>query len=384
MIVRKTRARRCHGFAGASAVLGLLLLGGCSSVPDWANPVEWYEGTADLFRDEDPELARARAEAKAKEGTGPGADQQFPNLATVPDRPRDVASPEGRRRVQEGLAADRESARYVSLSPGDNPPPVITPPPAPPGMASAGDETPRAPLARGETRPPPLPDPPGAASASGGTGSDDTLRRTYREALAQSAPTVTTAPAGMAGGTDATAPGPVRRNTMPVPAAPRGTVALSRPAPPGPPQAGTRDEVLAGLAQPAPAVAEPAPSRPPLASMSKRAATIYFANGSSRLSENDRKVLRSVVGMKKERGGRLRVVGHASSRTRDVDPMRHRLVNFRISMDRANAVARALVRMGVPASEVSVAARADNEPVYYEFMPAGEAGNRRAEIYLDY
>jgi flagellar motor protein MotB len=53
-------------------------------------------------------------------------------------------------------------------------------------------------------------------------------------------------------------------------------------------------------------------------------------------------------------------------------------------MDRANAVARALVRMGVPASEVSVAARADNEPVYYEFMPAGEAGNRRAEIYLDY
>jgi flagellar motor protein MotB len=27
-------------------------------------------------------------------------------------------------------------------------------------------------------------------------------------------------------------------------------------------------------------------------------------------------------------------------------------------------------------------ARADNQPVFHEFMPTGEAGNRRAEIYL--
>jgi len=31
-----------------------------------------------------------------------------------------------------------------------------------------------------------------------------------------------------------------------------------------------------------------------------------------------------------------------------------------------------------------VGAVADNEPVYYEVMPSGEAGNRRAEIYIDY
>jgi len=88
--------------------------------------------------------------------------------------------------------------------------------------------------------------------------------------------------------------------------------------------------------------------------------------------------------MKKEKGGTLRVVGHASSRTRDIDPLRHRLVNFRLSLARANSVARALIRRGIPAHEVQVQAMSDNAPVYYEFMPAGEAGNRRAEIYLDY
>ena len=88
--------------------------------------------------------------------------------------------------------------------------------------------------------------------------------------------------------------------------------------------------------------------------------------------------------MKKSRGGILRVVGHASSRTRDVDPLHHRLVNFRLSLARAQAVANALTRMGVPARDIVVEARADNEPLYYEFMPSGEAGNRRAEIYLDY
>jgi len=90
------------------------------------------------------------------------------------------------------------------------------------------------------------------------------------------------------------------------------------------------------------------------------------------------------VKLKNEKGGSLRVVGHASSRTRDVDPLRHRLVNFRLSLARANAVARALARRGVPASEVRVQAMSDNVPLYHEFMPSGEAGNRRAEIYLDY
>ena len=111
---------------------------------------------------------------------------------------------------------------------------------------------------------------------------------------------------------------------------------------------------------------------------------VLFGNNSSKLSAGDNKVLENIVKIKNERGGILRVVGHASSRTKDLDPLRHRLLNFRLSLARAQAVANSLVRLGVPAKDVVVEARADNEPVYYEFMPVGEAGNRRAEIYLDY
>ena len=111
---------------------------------------------------------------------------------------------------------------------------------------------------------------------------------------------------------------------------------------------------------------------------------VLFANNSSKLSSDDDNILANIAKVQKERGGVLRVVGHASSRTKDLDPLRHRLLNFRLSLARAQAVANGLVRLGVPAKDVVVEARADNEPVYYEFMPAGEAGNRRAEIYLDY
>ena len=64
--------------------------------------------------------------------------------------------------------------------------------------------------------------------------------------------------------------------------------------------------------------------------------------------------------------------------------MRHKLVNFRVSLNRANSVAAALMAKGLPADKLFVGAVSDNEPLYYEVMPSGDAGNQRAEIYLDY
>ena len=52
-------------------------------------------------------------------------------------------------------------------------------------------------------------------------------------------------------------------------------------------------------------------------------------------------------------------------------------------MDRANAVANELMRKGVSASDLVIEAVGDRAPEYYESMPAGEAGNRRAEIFLE-
>jgi len=57
-------------------------------------------------------------------------------------------------------------------------------------------------------------------------------------------------------------------------------------------------------------------------------------------------------------------------------------VNFNVSLNRANAVASELVRQGVPSEAVFVAAMSDSQPLYYEVMPAGDAGNQRVEIHF--
>ena len=49
---------------------------------------------------------------------------------------------------------------------------------------------------------------------------------------------------------------------------------------------------------------------------------------------------------------------------------------------RADAVAQELIHEGVPAAKVLIDAVGDSQPVYYESMPKGESGNRRAEIFV--
>ena len=76
------------------------------------------------------------------------------------------------------------------------------------------------------------------------------------------------------------------------------------------------------------------------------------------------------------------VIGFSSSWTGDVDPLKHQLMNFDISVRRANSVAVALMNYGIAAKDLYVGAKSDSEPIYLEVMPAGEAGNRRTEIYI--
>jgi len=121
----------------------------------------------------------------------------------------------------------------------------------------------------------------------------------------------------------------------------------------------------------------------PLVSSAVKVATIHFRNGSSVLTARDRQIIANALQLKKERGGRIHIIGHASSRTRSSDPIRHKMVNYKVSVDRADAVTRELIRLGVNKEELVVDAISDARPVYLEFMPTGEAGNRRAEIYLE-
>ena len=67
---------------------------------------------------------------------------------------------------------------------------------------------------------------------------------------------------------------------------------------------------------------------------------------------------------------------------RNLPPVKHKMANFQISAARADKVYGELVRLGVKKGNIVIAAVSDQEPLFYEFMPSGEAGNRRTEVYL--
>ena len=113
-------------------------------------------------------------------------------------------------------------------------------------------------------------------------------------------------------------------------------------------------------------------------------ATIQFENGSANLSGEDIRILKEVLNIHRQQGGIIRIVGHASSRTRDMAPQKHLKVNLAVSLSRADKVARQLLQMGMPGQNLFVGGVSDSDPLYQEVMPSGEAGNRRTEIFVDY
>jgi flagellar motor protein MotB len=114
------------------------------------------------------------------------------------------------------------------------------------------------------------------------------------------------------------------------------------------------------------------------------ATIIYHDNGQFNISDEDRKALREVVRFWKEKGGNVKVIGHASARTRDMNEINHKTANLRVSTERALKVSEELARLGVANKKISVGAVADNELMGPENMPSNEAQNRRTEIYIAY
>jgi len=114
-------------------------------------------------------------------------------------------------------------------------------------------------------------------------------------------------------------------------------------------------------------------------------AVVYFPGDGTTVSAAARAQIRRAVAAFKNGGGTgtVRVVGHASSRTANMSVEKHLEVIFEKSQKRASAVAEELIRQGVPADHVQIDAVGDSQPVYYESMPKGEEGNRRAEIFVE-
>lgn len=403
------------------SVSGLVLvatLGGCSFVPDWAdptdwsyrwaNPVNWYEG---VFGEDESDLTVTTVSSV------PGEDDEFPNLSSVPDRPITVETSEERATVAEGLVADREQARYTDEV-------IRTGPAAPEPVEIAVaelDEPPRSTAALEEIEPmapvtpsgprqaltldplEPMPEPApavtvapmepldglttvptitaltqpdvGRAAVAPTAGVElaayaqgqEVLSQVFAQLLGESASTVTTAPANAAFTAPTAEPLGAGATATAIPDVVRETYNAALTA-------------TAGAGGAAAFEASAAAARGGL----YQNAVINFNVGSSRIAGSYRGALQQVVAEHQARGGFIRVVGHASSRTRDLPIDRHLLVNFRISLERAEAVARELVRLGASPDAVFIEARSDTEPVYYESMPAGEAENRRVEVFLEF
>ncbi len=116
-----------------------------------------------------------------------------------------------------------------------------------------------------------------------------------------------------------------------------------------------------------------------------RVATINFYSGSSQVDAAGLKKIRKIVKIAKERNAKIKIVGHASKRTRDMPLAKHKLVNFNISDRRAQSVANVLItKYDFPSNNLITEAVSDTKPLFKENMPAGTQANQRTEIFLIY
>ena len=326
-------------FVGGAMAITLTTLSGCSAVPDAINPAEWYNNTVDFFSGED-------GQGQVANQKNPGEGQPFPSLSTVP-KPSATTANQGLvpdvegRKYAESVARQGQPAQTAMAKVAPSAAPAQPAPPAVPTVSVTPVPVPAAVPEQVVAAPSPVPAP------------------------AQVMPTeVADLPANA---------------MLPLNSDPYATVIVSSD---GIEMNGTTVPLSEKPVLPTQADAMPTLRRYPPVAGGAKIATILFDNGSDSLDRQDRMILGEVVLLHKERGGMVRIVGHSSSRTRDMDPVRHAMVNYKLSANRANKIAAALVRQGMPAEVLLVVSRSDTMPVYSESMPTGEAGNRRAEVYF--
>ena len=345
----------------------------CSSVPNTINPAEWYKNTVNLIAGEDVQKKESGAQTDKEKNYGRGmqtnkakkilsGEGAVPNLSSVPKRP---SSP-----IAKGLVSDNRKRKYAK--------PIARQGEASQMMAQqVARPTPKqqqAPIKKEIQKAPP------AMPASPVTSAPMVQPKQKLPAVKYSSiqpkkfnltPPTPSASATRVNPFTTIANDPF---TTVVVSSNGVNMKSTAPASGSPTQA---QHIVSNSTVLAPA------SRQSKDYSGTKVATILFETGSSGLNENDRKIIGQVVQLHKQRGGTVTVVGHASSRTRNMDPVNHKMVNYGVSVDRADRIANELRKMGLAPESIFVDARSDSMPLYYEVMPSGEAGNRRAEIYFN-
>ncbi len=353
--------RRCERLIATVPVATVLAgsLSACSALPGSYNPVEWWRGLQ----------GGAIAEQRPPP---PGADQPYPNLASVPSRP---APPDMKlhQQIADALATDRATARRDAeaaplRAPTRNGAAATTgsplafaggSPPQPPAAAPA--DTASASLAAA-TAPPAPP----AATPTG------TTPPTTAAAPAPAAPPVSVAASPAVSGAAPGAGKTTGAGSNPVPADQGGQASLAPPAsaddaqaapngmpafaaaPPAPPRLpGAPSANNAGRSasvDAAPPAAPPAPAEPRQVGDT---VPIAFPAGSADLPADGATALRKLAAGRHNAAVMVSGFGEAAS----PDP-RAQSGALTLALNRAEAMAAALSRAGVPAGSVRVDAQA--------------------------
>ncbi len=111
---------------------------------------------------------------------------------------------------------------------------------------------------------------------------------------------------------------------------------------------------------------------------------IYFDHDSFILDEGKKGAIATAAEKYRPApGSYINVEGHASVTANIKDPMQRKVVNLKVSMDRAFAVARALMEKGVPAEMIKAVGWGEVKPSGPVNGMDAESASRRVEIFPD-
>jgi hypothetical protein len=339
------------GFALPLALAGVIA--GCSSLPNSANPIEWYRGLSGADKNDD------RGGLRNAENLAAGAQEPFPNLGTVPPAPDRVMTALERERLQQSLASEREGAQKSNeaLQGGRS---IASAEPAAPNSDTAPALTLLPPLT---TAPPPSPN-----AGQRPTPRNDNASRQLPPKGSEEPPVESP---GVSPGVRVTPEGETPRLAPPAPKLPPPFVAQPKVPPPPPKTAAITPQA----APPAPDLAThaAAPPRATGATQSRSLGLVAVAADAG-LSAADQGRLAEMAHLQQQGGGTLRLVGYAR-RGAGAEAAQQEMTNFSQAINRANIVAKALTDDGVPSKQIAV-----------EAAPLPNGGNDhegRTEIFLE-
>jgi outer membrane protein OmpA-like peptidoglycan-associated protein len=302
------------------------------------NPVSWWH---DL---EGGKIAEERPPP-------PGADQPYPNLASVPPKP---AAPDraALANIASALVADRTNAQHVAAAA----------PIADPSSPSASPEL----FGKGTVPPPAPPPPPGSQQASATMPAVEAppapaappAQASQPASRSETPPPPAKAPVGDVQSTPIAPPGATAQPTAQAAAPP--SLPAAPPPPPNLPGTPPAPAITAAPPPPATAPAAPAPAQVAAATPSSAPAgkpantvSVTFVNGSAELPSFAADTLKQLAG--RRGNGVIAVTGYGDATSDDPDAQSAALA---LGLSRAKAMATALTKAGVPASAVQVDAEA--------------------------